>query len=447
MNLPSSFLENLSEVIPALEISEYVNTLNEEVPTSIRINPNKKINTQELEKVKWCELGYYLPERKKFTFDPLFHAGAYYVQEAGSMLIEQAFLQLTNLNSPLKVLDLCAAPGGKSTHILSLINDESILVSNEVIGSRVSTLQQNIIKWGSANCIITQNDPKDYSGFSEKFDVVVIDAPCSGEGMFRKHSHAIDEWSEDNVNLCSSRQQRILHNAWNCLKENGLLIYSTCTYNLKENEENIFEFLEERKGESLKLNLPPAWNVHETIHKEVYGYRMMPHKTKSEGFFMSCIQKKEPSESNSNKSKKSFVKSHFEWKQYIKNAEKYEGVDFKNKQFIFFNDQISFLTNCLLQLNVKHFGVEIGELKGKDFIPSISLALSNPLDKNAFDIYEANEEEALSFLRKENISPKSKQKGYELVCYENQPLGFIKNLISRTNNLYPKGWRVLSNKI
>ncbi len=444
MNLPSRFLENLAEVIPTSEISEFTNTLHEEIPTSIRINPNKKINTTALEKIKWCELGYYLPERKKFTFDPLFHAGAYYVQEAGSMLIEQAFLQFANLKSPLKVLDLCASPGGKSTHILSLISDESILVSNEVIGSRVSSLHQNIVKWGNANCIITQNDPKDFSNFSEKFDIVVIDAPCSGEGMFRKHSHAIEEWSEDNVNLCSARQQRILHDAWSCLKENGLLIYSTCTYNLKENEGNISEFLKEKKGESLKLNLPADWNVRETIHQEIYAYRMMPHQTKSEGFFMSCIQKKDASESNSYKSKRNFLKSYFEWENYIKNAENFKAIDFKNKQFIFQNNEIYFLTSCLLQLNVKHFGVEIGELKGKDFIPSISLALSNHLDKNAFAIYEANDDEALSYLRKENIPPKSDNKAYELVCYESQPIGFIKNLINRTNNLYPKGWRVLS---
>lgn len=444
MNLPSRFLENLSEVIPASEISEYINALNEEVPTSIRINPNKKINTKTLESVKWCELGYYLPERKKFTFDPLFHAGTYYVQEAGSMLIEQAFLQFTDLDSPLKVLDLCASPGGKSTHILSLINSGSILVSNEVIGSRVSTLQQNCIKWGNANCIITQNDPKDFEKFSQKFDVVVIDAPCSGEGMFRKHSHAIDEWSEENVSLCSSRQQRILHDAWNCLKENGLLIYSTCTYNLKENEENLSEFLNEKKGESLTLNLPVDWSIHETNHNGIYGYRMMPHKTKSEGFFISCIQKKENSESKSYKAKKSFLKSHFEWESYIKHSENFKGIDFKNKQFVFLKDGVSFLTNCLLQLNVRHFGIEIGELKGKDFIPSISLALSKHLDKNAFTVYEANEEEAMSYLRKENISPKSKQKGYELICYKSYPLGFIKNLITRANNLYPKGWRVLS---
>lgn len=444
MNLPSRFLENLAEVIPNSEVNEFTNALYEEIPTSIRINPNKKINTTALEKIKWCELGYYLPERKKFIFDPLFHAGAYYVQEAGSMLIEQALLQFSDLKSPLKVLDLCASPGGKSTHILSLISDESILVSNEVIGSRVSALQQNIIKWGNANCIITQNDPKDFSNFSEKFDIVVIDAPCSGEGMFRKHSHAIEEWSEDNVNLCSARQQRILHDAWNCLKENGLLIYSTCTYNLKENEETIFEFLKEKKGESLKLNLLADWNVHETIHQEIYGYRMMPHKTKSEGFFISCIQKREVGESGSLKSKKNFLKSLFEWEKYIKNLGGFKGIDFKNKQFIFQNNGVGFLTSCLLRLNVKHFGIEIGELKGKDFIPSISLALSSHFDKNAFVIYETNDDEAMSYLRKENITPKSTKKGYEVVCYKNYPLGFIKNLINRTNNLYPKGWRVLT---
>jgi len=204
-------------------------------PVSIRFNPKKAHSPIDLTIIPWTSHGYYLGERPSFTLDPLFHAGSYYVQEASSMFLEQAFLQAVDRTKPINVLDLCAAPGGKSTHLLSLMNKESLLVTNEVIRSRASTLAENIQKWGYDNVAVTNNDPQDFKRLSGFFDVIVVDAPCSGEGLFRKDPGAMGQWSTDNVALCARRQQRILNDVWPALKEGGILIYSTCTYNELEN--------------------------------------------------------------------------------------------------------------------------------------------------------------------------------------------------------------------
>lgn len=447
MNLPAEFLVYLNSVLNEQEIQSFTESLTKQLPVSIRVNPQKKYAAANLQRVLWCDSGYYLPERKKFTFDPMFHGGAYYVQEAGSMLIEQAMKQHADLHEPLRVLDLCASPGGKSTHLLSLISDESMLVSNELISSRIPALEQNIIKWGTANCIVTQNDPEVFSKFSQAFDVIVIDAPCSGEGMFRKHDHAVEEWSESNVNLCAARQQRILENAWPALKENGLLLYSTCTFNLKENEENIAAFLNEHAGESLSLELPAAWNIKSTCHSGIQGYRMMPHLTGSEGFFLTVIRKKE--EERSPKKIKTLVKSKdlTDWKKYIVHAENFIGVEFKNLQFIFPKNGLEFLTACLNELRVVYFGIELGEVKGKDFIPSQALAQSNHLIESVFEICEVSEENALRFLQKDAIVSTNSTPGIQLVTFQNLPLGFIKNLGNRSNNLFPKNWRILNKQV
>ena len=239
------------------------------------------------EKIPWAEHGYYLESRPSFTFDPLFHAGCYYVQEASSMFLEQALKQTVDLSHPLKVLDLCAAPGGKSTHLLSLISNESLLVSNEVIRSRANILNDNIAKWGCSNVIVTNNDPRDFQRIENYFDVIVVDAPCSGSGLFRRDSEAIEEWSEQNVALCSQRQQRILADVLPALKNGGMLIYSTCSYSKQEDEEICEWLINELKIESLKLKFEENWNVIESDD----GYRFWPDKVKGEGFFIACFRK------------------------------------------------------------------------------------------------------------------------------------------------------------
>jgi 16S rRNA C967 or C1407 C5-methylase (RsmB/RsmF family) len=263
--------------------------------TSIRLN-RSKIPEQDLpislqniitDKVPWCTTGYYLSERPSFTLDPCFHAGAYYVQEASSMFVEQALLQHAALSKPLKVLDLCAAPGGKSTLLQSIISSESLLVSNEVIKTRVHVLSENISKWGSANVMVTNNDPQHFKRLENYFDIIVVDAPCSGSGLFRKDPTAINEWSENNVALCGQRQQRILADILPSLKAGGLLLYATCSYSAIENEDIADWLLASYPLTSKALKLEEEWGIIETLSplKSAYGYRFYPNRVKGEGFF------------------------------------------------------------------------------------------------------------------------------------------------------------------
>ena len=243
MNLPEPLIQSLQNVKGFNEDAfKAVHQSGGQI-TSVRSNPEKIFNIQhsifnaQLEKVLWSSNGYYLFERPSFTLDPLFHAGAYYVQEASSMFLEEVLKQTVDLTRPLRVLDLCAAPGGKSTLIQSVISKDSLLVSNEVIKTRVNILAENIAKWGAPNVIVTNNDPSDFKRLPGYFDVIVVDAPCSGSGLFRKDPNAINEWSENNVALCAQRQQRSLADILPSLKEGGVLIYSTCSYSQSEDED------------------------------------------------------------------------------------------------------------------------------------------------------------------------------------------------------------------
>ncbi|MBK7128989.1 MAG: rRNA cytosine-C5-methyltransferase [Crocinitomicaceae bacterium] len=444
MQLPESFLKSLSSVLSEAEVNLFTDAIQQEIPVSVRLNSNKISDLQIDQQVPWCVNGFYLTQRPKFIFDPDFHAGAYYVQEAGSMLIEQALKQHVNLSEPIKVLDLCASPGGKSTHVLSLISDDSLLVSNEVIHSRIQALEQNLVRWGSSNFLITQNDPSAFSSFKGQFDIILVDAPCSGEGMFRKHAHAVSEWSEQNVNHCAARQNRILEDVWPSLKEDGLLIYSTCTYNVQENEYNIQNFLANVDGVSLKVNLPEQWNVLESKHDEVFGYRMMPHRTRSEGFFMSVIQKKSEESSRQKVQLMKAASAKFDWQHYLKDADNFLLIEFKNQFFAIHKSHHAFISDCVQRLHVINPGLCMGEIKGHDFVPDTALALSTSLSKESFRITDLTKEDALRYLQKEAVISSHSEKGFELVSYKNQPLGFIKNLGNRSNNLYPKNWRILS---
>lgn len=302
MQLQEELLESLKSIESFdQEAFEKIHASGEQI-TSVRINPVKfsienlksdsyRINIDN--RVPWSEYGYYLTERPSFTFDPFFHAGCYYVQEASSMFLEQALKQAVDLSMPLKVLDLCAAPGGKSTHIQSLISKNSLLVSNEVIKSRVNILKDNIIKWGCENVVVTNNDPNDFSRLENYFDVIVIDAPCSGSGLFRREPEAIDEWSPNNVKLCSLRQQWIIADVLPALKKDGVLIYCTCSYSKEENED-ICEWMEEEfkiknlKSDSYRVKIINDWNISESF----YGFRFWPDKIKGKVFFLLASEKK-----------------------------------------------------------------------------------------------------------------------------------------------------------
>jgi NOL1/NOP2/sun family putative RNA methylase len=295
--LPGALLQSLQHA-PGFDEKAFT-ALHQSVDqvTSIRINKIKNgqwtTGNEQYEPVPWSSTGYYLSQRPSFTLDPLFHAGAYYVQEASSMFLEQALKQSVDLSKPLKVLDLCAAPGGKSTLIQSLISKESLLVSNELIKSRVNVLSENITKWGADNVIVTNNDPQHFQRLQNYFDVIVVDAPCSGSGLFRKDPEAIKEWSENNVEHCCHRQKRILADVFPALKEGGVLIYSTCSYSIEEDEAIGDWMFEQLALGGLQLAIDDNWKIVKTVSEKnkISGYRFYPDKLKGEGFFICVLRK------------------------------------------------------------------------------------------------------------------------------------------------------------
>ncbi len=422
--------------------------------TSIRLNPSKEIQNTAFRiqnKIPWSTNGFYLEERPSFTADPLFHAGAYYVQEASSMFLEEVLRQTTDLSQPLRVLDLCAAPGGKSTLIQSLISAESLLISNEVIKTRANILSENITKWGAANVFVTSNDPKDFQRLQNYFDVIVVDAPCSGSGLFRKDPDAISEWSEQNVQHCSLRQQRILADILPSLKENGVLIYSTCSYSKKEDEE-IAEWLTTESGmESLQLQSDASWNIVETKSslQGAYGYRFYPDKLKGEGFFISAFKKSQSSISSidSVKSKKRTEKLTAGETEVLRPYL----TDADDLFFIKQNDEViaipvHFAADLPLiqsSLYIKKAGVRIGSVIRNELIPHHELALST-LIKADIPAAEVDKETALNYLRRQDINISNYLKGWVLLTYMKLPLGWIKALNNRVNNYYPKEWRILN---
>ena len=418
---------------------------NAEEITSVRINPAKRTHLPNVKsQIPWTEFGYYLRERPSFTFDPLFHAGCYYVQEASSMFVEQAFRQLFDLSQPLKVLDLSAAPGGKSTHIQSLISRDSLLVSNDVIRSRANILKDNIIKWGCENVMVTNNDPKDFEALENYFDIIVVDAPCSGSGLFRREPGAIEEWSLNHVQLCSQRQQRIVADVWRALKKDGVLIYSTCSYSTEEDEAIVEWMLKELHVAYCPLSIDSGWGITDTGA----GYRFWPYKLKGEGFFISCLRKSDGSTASPVKSRRAPAFASNKETEIIARWAVTEGRKLvKSPERIYsWPEQISKDFNLLLNhLRVAYSGTIIGTILREKFVPDHALAMS--LIKNvSISRIELSYEQSIAYLKRKDLNFETREKGWHLVTFENQALGWVNALSNRTNNYYPKELRILKDK-
>ncbi|HEX3024097.1 MAG TPA: RNA methyltransferase [Chitinophagaceae bacterium] len=429
--------------------------VSEEQVTSVRFNPAKQalierehrltVDGQRSTAVPWCEFGHYLSERPSFTFDPLFHAGAYYVQEASSMFLCEVLKQTVGSSTQKKVLDLCAAPGGKSTLLASYFTD-GLIVSNEVIKSRAAILTENIIKWGSDNVVVTNNDPKDFHRLENYFDVIVIDAPCSGSGLFRKDANAINEWSEENVKLCSLRQQRIVADVLPALKQNGILIYSTCSYSKQEDEDVLDWLIDNCHLSSVNCQLSSDWNIVkvESDKHHAFGYRFYPDKIKGEGFFIAALKKINREEETYQQEQNLIFPNKQELNQlqsFISLPQNY--IVFKQNDALRTIKEIwvTSLKNLAKHLYIKKAGVELGIIKGKDFIPSHELAVSL-LPLQNFAAIELQKEDALQYLKRKDFVADA-PKGWTFVKHCGLPLGWIKVLPNRINNYYPQEWRIL----
>ena len=411
VQLPADFAAETRRIMGDERYNRFVGAFDEEAPTSIRVNPRIAIDhgpwtmDHSDSQVPWCSEGYYLNDRPQFTFDPLLHAGCYYVQEASSMFVthilrnvqwsmvrsSSAGLQGKNVQC---ALDLCAAPGGKSTALRSVLPPDCVLISNEPMGNRAQILLENVTKWGGPNHIVTNNYPRDFRKAKLKFDLILCDVPCSGEGMFRKDPNTISEWSAQNVEKCWQLQREIVADAWECLTPGGLLIYSTCTYNTKENEENIRWILDTYDAQVLDIPVDPSWNITGSLldgfNEPVY--RFIPGITRGEGLFV-CALRKISRKDEGGRSKE------------ISSAD-----IIKNKN-----------------------------LKVLD--PGILLPPSSLLPPKV----DVDYAEALKYLRGEAlVLPPDTPRGIVTITYQGQALGPAKNIGNRANNLYPKPWRIKS---
>jgi 16S rRNA C967 or C1407 C5-methylase (RsmB/RsmF family)/NOL1/NOP2/fmu family ribosome biogenesis protein len=436
-NLPPDFLIRARQ-FAGEDYNAFIECLSLKPVTSVRINPYKREGIfSGDEKISWSKEGRYLSERPSFTLDPLFHAGSYYVQDASSQFLEQPVLQIKKMiNRPLRVLDLCAAPGGKSTHLLSLLDDKDLLVSNEIVAGRNNILRQNIIKWGRANVVVTQNDPADIARLENFFDVVIVDAPCSGEGLFRKDEDARDEWSLENIKRCSIRQQEILKHAYKALSPGGYLIYSTCTFEEEENDKAIEMLIDNYEMEHI-----PIVHDFEGIKRTRLGVIFFPHMVKGEGFYLAMVKKqngvttpvKKVKDNNDILNKKYLGR-------YLKEPEKYFCLIKEDRLFAIPLDHSESVFTLGRYLYVRLAGIYVGDFKGDDFIPSSALALSTNLKKD-LPVRELTLEQAIAYLSGGNLLLDI-EKGWSLVSYHGFNLGWVKNLGTRINNYYPKEWRI-----
>ncbi|MBL7827517.1 MAG: rRNA cytosine-C5-methyltransferase [Saprospiraceae bacterium] len=446
--LPTAFIDQMRLLLGADGLDEFTTALQLDPPVSIRLNQGKPVDfEQELsDRVPWHPYGFYLPERPVFTLDPLFHAGAYYVQEASSMFLYEALKQTVDFSKPLKALDLCAAPGGKSTLIADLLAPQGgLLVANETIRSRTGALRENLEKWGYPNIAITSAESEAFEALEGFFDIVVVDAPCSGEGLFRKDEEAVGEWSPSHVELCSARQKRILSAAVSCLAPGGILVFSTCTYNSSENSENV-QWLEQNFSlEPQTLELPAEWGI-ESIKG---GYQFFPHRLRGEGFFLSVLRKS-GGQSNRNNASGNFKSITSLSKSQLPFLQGKLTGNFEAGYYQTSSGEILMLPQQWLSvyltldkvLKIKWFGTLIGELKGRDFIPSHSLALSRvaSLDLPAVDV---DKHTALRFLKKDIFElPAGIPNGWLLVRYNGLNLGWIKAMPNRMNNYLPQERRI-----
>lgn len=455
MKLPEAFVARTRALLGDDDYAAFEAALQREPLTSLRINPGKAAvdaasSSVRLRPVPWASAGYYADERPTFTFDPLFHAGCYYVQEASSMFVEQVLRRY--VDRPVVALDLCAAPGGKSTHVRSLLPEGSLLVSNEVMRSRIGVLAENLVKWGHPDVVVTHADPSEFTPLKSVFDVILTDVPCSGEGMFRKDAVAVDEWSTDNVALCRQRQRRILTDVWPSLKPGGLIIYSTCTYNIEEDEDNVAWLRDTFGAEPLVVPVSPSWGITGDLSgRGLPVSRFLPHRTAGEGFFLAVLRKPDEEEEvtaaplrrkKERKGKTPAVPAGC--RAWLHEPDAWEWTC-EDGQVTAVRKQWKELVDLFRQhLRVVSAGVRVGEVKGRDLIPSHALAMSTAR-ADAFPRCELDYARAIAYLRKEALQLSGDApRGYLLVTYRGMPLGFVKSLGARANNLYPADWRIRS---
>lgn len=419
--------------------------LDAEPEVGVRLNMRKAFRiTSGAQSVAWCPVGLHLTERPSFTFDPLLHQGAYYVQDPSSMITwHLARMIADEFGRPVAWLDACAAPGGKTTAAIDALRDGSAVVANEYVGTRADILRENLAKWGYPLVTVTQCDTSRFAGMGETFDVIAADVPCSGEGMMRKDDEARRQWTLHLTEQCAALQREIVSNLWPALRPGGYLIYSTCTLNTTENEKNVAHFINTLGADNPEIPIPEGCGIMPSLSSGVAALRFTPGCTRGEGLFMALLRKPAGTpydapvarpQRRRDKPTSATPVPH----PWLNSA----------TQVIEHTDQRGNVTvtipTPLLPRELSPT-LTIGVRKGHDIIPSQQLALSNALRQGVFPTADVDRQTALKYLRRETIVlPDVTPRGIVLLQYAGLPLGFVKNLGNRANNLYPASWRILS---
>lgn len=437
MSLPEAFQQQMQALLPDAEA--FFAALTQAPPVAVRLNPAKSVAGPGLSPLPWASGGFVLPQRPAFTLDPRLHAGAYYVQDASCMALEAVLAQLEL--RPERVLDACAAPGGKATH-LAAIYPEALVLANEVIRTREPILAENAAKWGSPGLFTSRLDPSAFAALPDFFDLIVADVPCSGEGLFRKDSAASSEWSPEQVEVCARRQRRILSDLWPCLRPGGLLVYSTCTYNARENEEQVQWLRAEMGAEPVTWTLPESWSLAIGETAGVPTLHCYPHQVPGEGFFLAVLRKpNDRIDLPRNQPRLDLLPA----KQTTGFADWLRG----DWQFTRRNDQVlawpaAHLDSLqtLQALKIPPPGLALAEAKGKDLRPSPDLALSQALNPEAFASLTLDHAQAITYLQRQALYDLEPGSGLALARFQGWPLGWLKQVGDRANNLYPQAWRI-----
>ncbi len=447
MELKEDFVERTKALFGEERYACFAEALNKEPMVSVRYNTKKIEKECGYRNVPWAQDGVYMPQRPLFTGDPLFHAGCYYVQEASSMFVEQVVRQYVDV--PVRALDLCAAPGGKSTHLLSLLPEGSLLVSNEPVPLRAQILAENVTKWGNPSSVVTKNEPADFAPFRNFFDLVVVDAPCSGEGMFRKDDYAVEQWSVGNVLQCAERQKKILSDIWQSLRPGGLLVYSTCTFNREENEDCVAWIAEELGAESLPVDTDASWGITSSLSGDGHHvYRFIPGFTEGEGFFLALLRKNGDSAvalPKTARCQQPAAKIKDVVAKWLDEPSLFDFVLRDTLVSALPKAHASAMLALQQKLRVLQCGIPLAELKKGKLVPQHALAMSNALERSAFPVVELEREQALAYLHRETLSLQGEPIGFVLLAYKGVPLGFANNVGNRANNLYPSEWRIRKN--
>ncbi len=440
---PDGFEQHLQQQ-PGVQFEQLLQSLEQEAVVSVRINQRKPvIRFHGLPLVPWCTHGIYLPERPVFALDPHWHAGAYYVQEASSMFLDHVVKQLFT-HEPIRALDLCASPGGKSTLLCDALPSGSMLVSNEVIRSRVGTLRENITKWGHEQVVVSSADASAFAGLPSFFDLIVVDAPCSGSGLFRKDADAMDEWNPDNVALCAARQNRILDDVLPALQTGGVLVYSTCSFSEEENEAVISRLLKDHHLEIVHLEVPAEWNI---LHcgPEEGCFRFYPDRLQGEGFFLAVMRLREnsPADRSFRPQKLPERSTAYDEQAWTDMTGRADGCFYSWDEDTWrwpLQREHDWLQICAA-VPVVQAGVLAGRQKGKDLLPGHGLAMSG-LYHDEIPVIYLDEKQALKYLRREELDPALFETGWSLVGFNGAILGWVKKIPHRINNYYPMGYRL-----